>query len=148
MKKLFNKDKHSTDINKLNLIFYSSEGDILLKLPEKTKVKELKDLYIKEKSLTKNITKPFVFVYKGLKLDFNSKDEISQKFKDNDTIFVVYKGENVTIEKLLERRKNKGDTKNGDKKNDDKDDNIKDKKENDKFLNSPINNPNNINEQN
>ena len=147
---LLNKVKNYLDTNKLNLIFYSLEGDISLQLSETTKIKELKDLYIKEKSLNKNITitKPFVFVYKGLKIDFNSKDPISKKFQNNDTIFVVYIGENVTIEQLLEKRKNKGGVKSEDKKNDDKNDKNKDKKENDNSLNSPTNNQNNINCQN
>ena len=150
MKKIINKVKNSLESNKLNLIFYSLEGDIVLQLPEKTKIKELKDLYNKEKTLNNNITitKPFVFVYKGLKIDFNSKDPISKKFQNNDTIFVVYIGENVTIEQLLEKRKNKGGVKSEDKKNDDKNDKNKDKKENDNSLNSPTNNQNNINCQN
>ena len=155
MEKILNIFKHSENIKILDLIFYSLEDDILLQLPETTKINELKDLYIKEKYSAKDKVKSFVFVYKGLKIDFKSKDVISKKFKNNDTIFVLCKGENITIEKLLEKRKNKINKKSENKVKDDNGDKNKDKKENVKSLNNPnntnvpnINNQNNIDDPN
>ena len=92
----------------IKINFYFLEDIISLKLPGKTKIKELKTIYSNQKSFPANKkAKPFSLIYKGIKLDLNSSEPIYNKFKDNDTVFVVYKGENFTIEKLLEYHKNK-----------------------------------------
>ena len=91
----------------INLNFYSSEKFISLQLPGNTQIKELINKYVNDKSIPQHKKgKPFSLIYEGIKLNLNSNEPISNIFKDKSTIFVVYKNENITIEKILQYHAN------------------------------------------
>ena len=121
----------------INLTFYSLKEELSLQFPYNTTIKEMMEQYAKQKSISpKSFGKYIFLIYKGLPLELNCKDKINKKFKNNDIIYIVNKGEEITIEKIVEERKNKknnkpqkdGDTnKNDNNKNDpNKDDKNKD----------------------
>ena len=91
----------------INLNFYSLEEFISLQLPGNTPIKELINKYANDKSIAQHKKgKLFSLIYEGIKLNLNSNEPISNRFKDNSTIFVVYKNENITIEKILQYHNN------------------------------------------
>ena len=126
-----------------SLTFYSLKEQIVLTLPEKTTIKQMKEELAKKMKInSKDLGTKILLIYNGLKLNLTSSDKIVNKFKDKNKIFVVYKGEDITIEKILNSKKPKGALSNNnnnnnnikaDDKKDKKDDNKnKDKKDNKK----------------
>ena len=102
----------------INLTFYSLKEELSLQFPNNTTIKEMMEQYAKKQLINpKNFGKSILLIYDGQKLDLNSKDKIDKKFKNNDIIYVINKGEVITIEKIVSERKNKN--KNKPQKNDD-----------------------------
>ena len=102
----------------INLTFYSLKEELSLQFPNNTTIKEMMEQYAKKQLINpKNFGKSILLIYDGQKLDLNSKDRIDKKFKNNDIIYVINKGEVITIEKIVAERKNKN--KNKPQKNDD-----------------------------
>ena len=92
----------------ITLNFFSLQDETSFQLPGKTTISEMKEKYSKEKKIPlKDFGITIFLIYNGLKLDLNSKEKISQKFKDKDTIFIIKKGEDINIDKISEPRKNK-----------------------------------------
>ena len=106
----FNKSSPSL----FNINFYSLEEDLTINLDENTKIKDLKNIYIQK---SKNKNQCFIFIYKGLILNQNENDSIKTKLENNETIFVLYKGEEININKILENRKTKNNISNNSKDN-------------------------------
>ena len=124
-----------------SLTFYSLKEQIVLPLPEKTTIKQMKEELAKKMKInSKDFGSKIFLIYNGLKLNLTSNDKIVNKFKDKNKIFVVNKGEDITIEKILSNKKQKGVSSNNNNNNnnnikadDKKDDNKnKDKKDNEK----------------
>ena len=124
----------------ITLNFYSLKEEFTLQLPEKTTIKEMVSIYEKKKSILPYLLGKYIFlIYDGVILDLNSKDKIVKRFKNNDTIFIINKDEDVTIDKIIDERKNKQN--NNIPKNDNNIIDNKNKNDN----NNNINNINNFN---
>ena len=102
----------------INLTFYSLKEELSLQFPNNTTIKEMIEQYAKIKLINpKYFGKSILLVYDGQKLDLNSKDRIDKKFNNSDIIYVINKGEVITIEQIIDERKNKNKNKpqkNGD----------------------------------
>ena len=119
----------------ISLTFYSLKDQIVLPFPEKTTIKQMKEeLTKKMKIASKDFGSKIFLIYNGLKLNLNSSDKIVNKFKDNNKIFIVNKGEDITIEKILSNKKQKGASANNNNNNNNniKNDDKKDKKDDNK----------------
>ena len=117
-------------MSNLNQKFYSLEEETTLQLDGKITLKDMLEKYVKSKKIPVNdFGQTIFFIYNGIKLDTNSKEKIVKIFKNNDTIFVINQKEKVTMDKILNNRKNKAPINEiNDKKEDIKDDKKNDKK--------------------
>ena len=141
----------------INLTFYSLKEELSLQFQNKITIKEMKEQYAKIKKIDFSILGKSIFlIYNGLHIDLNSECPIDKVFKNNDIIYVINKGENITIEKIVSERKNKekykpqkdNDTNKNDNNKNDDDKNNKNKDNKNKInINNKdiINNINNIN---
>ena len=131
------------------LIFYSLKEQIVLPLQEKTTIKQMKEELAKKMNIkSKEFGSKIFLIYNGSKLNLTSNEKIVKTFKDNNKIFVVNKGENITIEKILSNKNQNGSSANknnnniikkDDKKDNTNDNNNKDKNDNKKEDDSKVN---------
>jgi len=126
------------------LTFYSLKEQKVISFKDNTTLKQIKDQISKEMKIdSKKIGSTIFLIYNGLKLNLTSNDKIANKFKDNNKIFVINKGEDITIEKILSNKNPKAASANNNNNNNIKKDDDKkvDKKEDKKDDSKEDNNP-------
>jgi len=108
------------------LTFYSLKEQKVISFKDNTTLKQIKDQISKEMKIdSKKIGSTIFLIYNGLKLNLTSNDKIANKFKDNNKIFIINKGEDITIEKILSNKNPKDASANNNNNNNIKKDNNK-----------------------